>query len=241
MKKLLKLLKGNKYLCFLDFEGTQFSHEMIAYGAVLATLNKDLTIKKHKAPIKLYVKNKNKIGRFVEDLTGITQHDIDKMGVPFSSAMQQLKKYCGLHFKKCTFVTFGNHDMRILSQSVAYNLDAPIEITKQISKYYFDYQSFISEFIKDPNNNSLSLEKYLAFFGIEFSGTAHNPKYDALNLMYLYDAFLKNKDKVIAEYMQTLAKDTRLPKHVRDTLQMLASGLTVALEEYMKLVKEYFE
>lgn len=40
MKNVLKKLKGRHYLCFLDFEGTQFSHEMIAYGAVLVTIDK---------------------------------------------------------------------------------------------------------------------------------------------------------------------------------------------------------
>ena len=40
--------------------------------------------------------------------------------------------------------TFGNHDMRILSQSISYNFDFPKEIVSQIQKNYFDYSVFIS-------------------------------------------------------------------------------------------------
>ena len=238
MKKLLKLLKGNKYLCFLDFEGTQFSHEMIAFGAVFATIGKDLTVKRSKAPIKVFVKAKNKIGRYVEELTGITQQELDKIGVPFSYAMYQLKKYCGLAFKKCTFVTFGNHDIRILTQSVSYNLDAPTELTKQILKNHLDFQAFISEYIKDQNNNPLSLERYVELFGVKFVGTAHDPRYDAVNLMNIYNAFLTKKDLVTQEYMKTLVRDTRLPKALRETLAKLVNGESVSPEEYKKAVEE---
>lgn len=238
VKKLVKLLKGNKYLCFLDFEGTQFSHEMIAIGAVFGSIGKDLIVKKSKAPIKIYVKAKNKIGKYVEELTGITQQELDKIGIPFSHAMYQLKKYCGLAFKKCTFVTFGSHDMRIISQSVSYNLDAPAEITKQIVKNHIDFQAFISEFVRDQNNNPLSLERYVEFFDVKFVGNAHDPKYDAINLMNIYNAFLTKKDLVTQEYMKTLTRDTRLPVPLRQTLAKLVNGESVSPEDYEKAVKE---
>lgn len=241
VKKLEKALRGKKHLCFLDFEGTQFSHEMIAYGAVLATIGRDYHIKKSKEPIKVLVKSKNKIGRFVEGLTGITQADLDKNGVSFSKAILELKKYCGLAFKKCVFITFGNHDLRILAQSAAYNLDAPLEITKFITKNFCDYQAFISEFIKDNNNNPMSLEKYIEFFGLTFEGEAHDPRYDAVNLMRIYDAFLANKEKVIQEYMQTLSRDGHLAKPLRETARKLAAGEDITAKEYKKIIEAYFE
>ena len=100
MKKLTRLLKGRKYICFLDFEGTQFSHEMIAFGALFTYLNKNGEIVKQKKAIKYYVKSKNQIGKFVKNLTGITEKDLDKYGVDFATAMKELKKYCGFNFKK---------------------------------------------------------------------------------------------------------------------------------------------
>ena len=144
MKNVLKKLKGRHYLCFLDFEGTQFSHEMIAYGAVLVTIDKNGYIVKQKTPVKQYVKAKNAIGKYVENLTGITRLDLDRFGISFTQAIKELKKYCGLHYKKCAFLTFGNHDMRILNQSISYNLDAPKNLCQSIKINYIDFQAIIS-------------------------------------------------------------------------------------------------
>ena len=241
MKKIQKLLKKHKYICFLDFEGTQFSHEMIAWGATLATLDKNLKIKSHKKPFKVYVKAKNKIGHFVENLTGITQRDLDRVGVPFAKAMKDLKKYCGHAFNKCSFMTFGNHDMKILSQSFAYNLDAPGEITSVIQKNFIDFQAVISEFIKDDNNNPFSLENYLSLFGVEFKGKAHSPEYDAYNLMNLYNEFLNKKDIVLEEYLKVLTKVNHLPEPIKRSVAKLAKGEDVSGEEFKTFAEEYIK
>ena len=124
MEKVRRLLRGYRHICFLDFEGTQFSHEMIAFGAIFVTLNKDGTIAKQKKPIKQYVKCKNQIGKFVKNLTGITEKDLEKYGIDFATAIKDIKKYCGMNFKKTIFMTFGNHDIRILNQSSSYNLNS---------------------------------------------------------------------------------------------------------------------
>ena len=47
MQALEKILKGRKSLCFIDLEGTQFSHEMIAIGAVKVDVRRDGSIKKN--------------------------------------------------------------------------------------------------------------------------------------------------------------------------------------------------
>ena len=110
MKKLLKQLRGRKYICFMDFEGTQFSHEMIAIGAVFATINpKTGRIRKSKAPFHILVRAKNKIGKYVVDLTGMTEEDLREKGVTFTTAMMELKKYCGMNFKKCLLIIYCNH------------------------------------------------------------------------------------------------------------------------------------
>lgn len=241
MKKLEKVLRGHKYLCFLDFEGTQFSHELIAYGAVFASLDKKHQIKKYKRPIKVYVKAKNKIGKFVEGLTGINQDDLNRKGVSFLEAMKALKKYCGISFKKTLFVTFGNHDMRILNQSISYNLNAPTDITAVIQKNYLDYQSFITEFIKDENNNPYSLERYLEVFNISFTGTAHDPEYDALNLLKLYEAFINEPEIVVKEYLKVLKKLNHLPEPVKKSIAALASGEDMTAENFNAFVREYLK
>ena len=239
MKKVIKLFKGHKHLVFLDFEGTQFSHEMIAYGAVFVTIDKNGYIVKQKTPIKRYVKCKNAIGKFVENLTGITQKDLQSKGVYFRQAILDLKKYCGLSFKKSTFITFGNHDMRILSQSSSYNLDSPTELCKVIKSNYIDFQSVISEFIKDDKNNVLSLSHYLEVFKLDFDGTAHDPMYDAVNLAKLYDEFMRRKDIVLDEYIKNLSRNNFNPQPIDKVIKRLLKNEVVTPEEFQDYLKDY--
>lgn len=239
MKKVLKNFKNHRHLCFLDFEGTQFSHEMIAYGAVLVTIDKEGRIVKQKPAIKKYVRAKNAVGKYVENLTGITRLDLDRFGVPFSTAIKDLKKYCGLHFKGCSFLTFGNHDIRILNQSISYNLDAPKDLCQVIKSNYVDFQAVISEFIKDDHNNPYSLTNYLNVFGVEFDGTAHDPEYDALNLVRLYDAFMKDVDIVEKEFFKNMKRCSYHPEPVDRVIKDLLDGKTVSPEDFKKYIDEY--
>lgn len=241
MKLLDKAIKNKKYLVFLDFEGTQYSHEMIAIGAVLATLNRKGEIKRMKKGYKAFVLAKNKIGSFVEKLTGITQATLDKQGVSFAKAMKGLREYCGSAFTRATFVTFGNHDMKILGQSFSYNLDSPKEIIAQIQHNYLDFSQFISQFTKDSHNNPYSLSNYCAHYYVDREGIEHDPLYDAINLAKLYDAFVKNSDIVLEDYLNTLSKMPHLPQPIREVINKLTMGENVTPEEYQAITKEYLK
>lgn len=241
MKKITHLLKGRKHICFLDFEGTQYTGEMIAFGAVLTSIDKNGKIKKSKNPILFYVKAKNKIGHYVENLTNINQELLDKVGITFEEAMKNLRHYCGLHFPKTVFMTFGNNDIRILNQSIMYNLNSPKEITDVIHKNYIDFQSIISEYIKDNNNNPLSLSSYCDLFEIGFEGEAHNPKFDAVNLMRLYDAMLTKKDILLDNYLKSLPNNKHLPNPVKKVLAKLTSGESVDSTDYKQFCEEEIE
>lgn len=241
MKRILKQFKSHKHLVFLDFEGTQFSHEMIAFGAVMVTIDRDGYVVKQKNSIKRLVKSKNSIGKFVEKLTGITRLEQDRFGVSFATAMKDLKKYCGLHFKGSTFITFGNHDMRILNQSISYNLDAPKELCQVIKSNYVDFQNIISEFIKDDKNNVLSLTHYLELFGLQFDGEAHDPEYDAVNLARLYDAFMRRNDIVQEEFLKNMNRMSFHPAPVDKAVKKLLNGEAVTPEEFVEFTKEYIE
>ena len=239
MQKAQKLLKGHHYICFLDFEGTQYSHEMIALGAVLATLDRKGNIKRLKPSLKLYVKAKNKVGAYVTNLTGITDEILKKNGVTFYKAMSTLRDYLGSAFKKCSFVTFGNHDMRILNQSVSYNLDVPKEVVGQFHKNYIDFTTLIGEFVRDENGNPYSLVNYCKLFNVKEAGDAHQPDIDAINLANLYQAFISNGDLVLNEYMKVLAMQHHLPLPIKKAVESLASGKDFSAEEFKEIAKDY--
>ena len=241
MKLLDKAIKNHKYLVFLDFEGTQYSHEMIAIGAVLATLNRKGEIKRMKKGYKAFVLAKNKIGTFVENLTGINQALLDKEGISFAKAMKGLREYCGSAFMKATFVTFGNHDMKILGQSFSYNLDSPKEIIAQIQHNYLDFSQFISTFTKDSHNNPYSLSNYCAHYYVDREGIEHDPLYDAINLAKLYDAFVRSPDVVLEDYLVTLNKMPHIPQPIKEVITKLTNGENVTSEEYKNITKEYLK
>lgn len=242
-KKLIKSLKGHKTLVFLDFEATQFSHEMIAIGALSVVIDtRTGHIKKRKDPFKIYVKAKNKIGSYVVELTGITEQTLKEKGVHFDTAMKALKKYVGIHFKNATFITFGNHDLRILNQSISYNLVYPKDVTSQIQKNYFDFLSFISEFVRDDKGNPLSLVHYCELFGVPEYGQAHDPEVDAVNLANLYDSVLVKTDLVAEEYKKVLRNNSQsLPYPIAEAVRKLVSGEPVTPEEFEENIKKYVE
>lgn len=242
MKKIEKLLKKHQYIAFMDFEGTQFSHEMIAMGAIIAKVNKNGTVKAFKKPFKCYVKAKNKIGTYVTNLTGINDTVLKENGVCFRKAMELFKKYCGIHFSKnMSFVTFGNHDMRILSQSVMYNLDAPREICSIIMKNYIDFSTLISEFVRDDKYNPMSLVHYCELYGVKVEGNPHDPEFDAISLAYLYVEFLKRKSLTLDEYLKVLKRGNNLPVPVKNVIAKLAVGQNVSAEEFKDEARKYLE
>ena len=241
MKKIDSLLKGRKSIAFVDFEGTQFSHEMIAIGAVLVTLDRNNQIKNMKEPFMRFVKAKNKIGNYVVSLTHITEETLKKEGVSFNEAMLEFRKYLGVKWKKCLFVTYGNHDVRIINQSIAYNFQYPKDFCSQFHKNYADFAAFIGEFIRDENGNPLSLVHNCEFFNVEMREPAHDPVSDAVNLARLYDAMLKSTVLVQSEYKKAILHTNKFPEPVRRALEKLNNGESITPEEYDSFVKDYIE
>ncbi len=242
MNDLNKVINNRKKLCFLDLEGTQFSHEMIAIGAVKVDLKKDGSIKKiHKGYYSLVIA-KNKIGKVVTDLTGITEVDLKEKGKRLRVVIQELKKYLGREFSKVLFVTFGNHDLRILAQSLAYNLDAPKEDVHLMIKHNFDFAEFISRYVLDENGNNYSLANLLKVFEFDFKGQQHNALADTYNLVYLFEKVIERKDILDREYRNVLLKQRHLPLPLHDMLEIIIKEKrAITVEEFDELIKKAVE
>ena len=154
--------------------------------------------------------------------------------------MKALKKYVGINFKKATYITFGNHDMRILNQSIMYNILYPKDVTSQIQKNYFDISAFLNEFIRDEAGNALSLVHFCQLFNVKEAGNAHDPEVDAINLANLYDAFVSNPDLVTDEYIKHLRLHSgAYPTPIQKAVVALASGQDVTAKDFEEEVKKY--
>jgi len=241
MKSLFKLIGKKRTIIFLDLEGTQFSHEMIALGAYRADLDKNYRIKKVHRGIHFFVKAKNKIGHYVENLTNIHQEDLDKKGLTYKQAMQRLRKYCGYFLSKVCFCTFGTHDMRIIMKSFENSPDADESFIHYIAKNCIDLSAVISRYIEDEHGNPLSLINNLKVFNIPLVGEPHNPLTDAHHLMLLYKAFIDQKEVVLQEYKKVLSNLKTLPEPVQYVVRRLIDGNSVSPEEFIKSINEYLE
>jgi inhibitor of KinA sporulation pathway (predicted exonuclease) len=239
MKKLARLIGHRRTLVFLDLEGTQQSHELIAIAAIKAEINEDLTIKKTYKGIHHIVRPKKEVGKFVTQLTKITEIDVVDKGISFAKAMMVLRNYVGKNFKKAAFIVFGNHDARILHQSFHHSPDALETIVKTVTGNLIDYSMFLSEFIKDQNGNPLSLINNLLVFKEQFQGEHHQPLDDAKNLMLLYRRVLENKETIMSEYLKIFKQFRHLPEPVKIIIQQLLEDKIVEKKDLMQAVKDY--
>lgn len=220
-------------------EATQFSHEAIAIGAFKVEINKDLSVRKLYKGFKKYVLAKERIGKLVTNLTGITEEQLDKEGVHFAVMQRQLKEYIGVPYEKCMFIAFGNNDIHILRQSLQYNIHSDKEDIKIIGNNYLDFSDILGEFIRDENGNIYSLANYLKYFNIEPEGEAHDPLYDAKNLYLLYVAVLNNQETLIKGYKELIKHKTFQPYVVQKVMNKLNNGENVTPEDLDKFIREY--
>ena len=237
MEIFLRETKNVDALVFMDLEATSFTSEMIEIGAYLAEINKDGSIKKVHAPFKRYVKAKHQVGFHVAQLTGITDEKLRNEGEDFPAVLSSFRKYVG---KSCRFVTFSEHDMVIVKNTMAQYRDLNPSYARNIYRHHLDLQRLLDRYIQDQNGNPYSLTNYLKVFGLEFDGKAHDAIYDALNLLDLYKVAREGKEIFIKEYKNVLCGAKTRPV-VKEIIHMLSEGKTVTPEMFDALLEDTFK
>lgn len=240
MEIFLKETKNVDALVFMDLEATSFTSEMIEIGAYLAEINKDGSIKKVHAPFKRYVKAKHQVGFHVAQLTGITDEKLRNEGGDFPAVLSSFRKYVGKFWDSCRFVTFSEHDMVIVKNTMAQYRDLNPSYARNIYRHHLDLQRLLDRYIQDQNGNPYSLTNYLKVFGLEFDGKAHDAIYDALNLLDLYKVAREGKEIFIKEYKNVLCGAKTRPV-VKEIIHMLSEGKTVTPEMFDALLEDTFK
>lgn len=240
MEIFLKETKNVDALVFMDLEATSFTSEMIEIGAYLAEINKDGSIKKVHAPFKRYVKAKHQVGFHVAQLTGITDEKLRNEGEDFPAVLSSFRKYVGKFWDSCRFVTFSEHDMVIVKNTMAQYRDLNPSYARNIYRHHLDLQRLLDRYIQDQNGNPYSLTNYLKVFSLEFDGKAHDAIYDALNLLDLYKVAREGKEIFIKEYKNVLCGAKTRPV-VKEIIHMLSEGKTVTPEMFDALLEDTFK
>ncbi len=239
MQALIRQLKKCKYLVFFDLEGTQFTHEMIAIGSLVVPIDAEGNIIGEAEEFKRYVFCQGGIGEYVRQLTGISKKMLRENGISFSDTLKEWKESLGDKFSSCLFVSFGNHDYRILSQSLQFNPLADRSITDYIFSHCLDFSAFLAQYIKDEKMNPYSLLNYLHVFHQTPVPNEHDPLVDSKNLLLLYQAFLQHPEIVKEEYQKILAHMRHFPEPVREAIQRLLQGKNVTSKQFQKWVENY--
>ena len=240
MKALNKRIGSSQYILFLDLEGTQYTHEVISIGAILTKIDSKGVCVPTKKGFHEYVISNERISKFITELTGITQENIKKDGVPFPEALRRLRSYVGVPFGKIKIITFGDGDINMFQSSSKRNQnDVGVQETFTLIKnLHIDFRVVMNEYIKDDNNQGLSLANALHKFNLRFEGEQHNALSDAINLMKLFNAFQTKYEIVLYEYKKVLEKSKKLPRPAMKVMRYLNEGKPVTPQMYNKFIED---
>ncbi len=242
MELLKKLLEDARHLLFLDFEGTQYSHEVIAVGAVLVDCDENYIPTGEPSSFKCYVKANDRVGPLVSTMTGISDSLLEKEGVDFSTALTDLNLFLANRSPKLKVLTYGNQDKKMLLTSFS-KLANPskfqTDFVNYLSRNTIDIGTFISRFLRGKKNEFISLIHLRDFLKLEPSGQAHDPLVDSLDLYHIYQVLVSRKEILIGAYKNLLKTSSLVPSPIRklvcdliDGKDIKASDLDLALEIY---------
>ena len=237
MKEITKLLNGSKVAIFLDFEGTQYSQEIIAIGAIKCVLDNKNQIKKTYPGFKFYVKADGQVGKIVTELTGITDEKVRTDGIEFKKCMDLFEKYVG-HHTNIKYITYGNFDMRLLHQSATLSNINDNKFIKSIYKNYVDFSTILNHYVRSKQGTQLSLMDALDVFQLTPEGEAHDPLFDAKNLMYLYHALLKNKAILLEQYQKVLLNNHSYPAPITKLIKDVYAKGSANINDFKKYIEE---
>jgi len=246
MKLLQTVLKKSKNLLFIDFEGTQFSHEIIAIGAVLVKCDEECVPCCPPKTFKCYIKSNAKIGSLVTNMTGIDNKLLDNEGISFTEAMRKLNEFLGEASKDLKVLTYGNQDARMLMSSLRHIKDSDNDAFLKSFVIYLkrntvDMGAFFSRYIRGKKNELISLIKLRDYFGIKPAGNSHDPLVDSLDLYHIYLAFTTDKKLIISSYKRILRVSNIVPDPIKHIVISLLNDKTVTPEDFDHLLEKYFE
>jgi DNA polymerase III epsilon subunit-like protein len=241
MEAFKKILKNRRTLVFMDFEGTQFSHEIIAIGLVKTTCDENGIINGPYQTYKRYVKSYGPIGKIVTRITSITPEIIKNEGVTLEQALDEIKIFLGDEYENTAFIAFGSNDVKMIIDSIKLSKPSNDYVGLEMCKHSIDFLAFLSQFIKDDKGNNYSLVNYLKLYDKEPYGTSHDPLNDAIDLMNLYQVFMNEKEIRAREYINVIKKQKIFPSPIKKIINKLLNDEVVTPEDFKKEIAKYVE
>lgn len=245
VKSLTDRIKGKNQLVFIDFEGTEKSHEIISIGAIKVSLDYKGSIKRKFPSFYTLVKAEETLTPFITRLTKIKQSDLEEQGVSLHVGIKKLHQYIGASaIKKTLLVVFAPHDFRLLRLAME-RVGDPKDKEKITSwlKSMMDFQAILAHVVQDDHGNPLSLNNYLKIFHVTIEGQDHHAEMDAVKLLKLYEAFINplSGGTLQEQYLTILKRGKGVPRPVQKIILNLIQGETVTRQDLLHAIEEYLK
>lgn len=241
MKLFNTLLKGKRKAIFFDLEGSQFTQEIIAIGAIKAKLDaKGDLVSIDKKGFKIYVKCRSEVGPIVEKLTHINNKLLEEEGLAYHTAMSKFIKYVGKKPEEYAFVAYGSFDKTLLFNTDELNKFEYKEFVTLVAKNYVDYAKFITQFMKNESNQTPSLVDAIMYLGGLPHDNVHDPLCDTQNLILLFKLMRENRDN-LKDQFKKLMLSSNFPQPIINILKKLASNQNVNPADYDQYINDYFK
>ena len=243
MKLLEDEIGPARELVFMDLEGAQLSHETIAIGACAYMCDQHLLpLKGH--PVKFfkrYIKTDTRVGQVVTILTGITEQTLATEGISFDKAVAELIEVTKVPGGKRRYITFGNQDIAMLRVSALKDpTGKAMNFYNHIRKNWFDLQEFISRFVYDGKHITYSQPKLLEIFQAGDLKHAHDPLYDAENLMNLFKAVSTRSDILSSWFLRNVSTSKKTGAIIEPLIRRLERGETIDSKAFRAYLEDYF-
>jgi hypothetical protein len=239
-KALHRSLDAADALIFFDLEATQISHKAIAIGLVIQPKKRGGLIDYTQGPITYhsYIKTKHNIGPVVERLTGITKQTLKKEGKEFHQVILEITNLLRPYHNK-RFISYGNGDMHILSQTIDYADETERNFFQHLKKNYFDLSNYLSKRIVSSEGNMLSLSKLGEEYEISLDGKPHSPLYDSQMLAQIFNCYIKEEEKTLALVLQNYGVNKNMAQISHQFTKRLLERGTADKKDLISLLEDF--
>ena len=167
---------------FLDFESTQHAQRIISIGCVSEKGESFYTLVK--------LTGKDKVSKFITDLTGITEAELEEKGVPADEAFEALFNFIDStrEGQLPEYYCYGDCDKKFCLNTIKYmqNLKS-ISFVMALGTGMIDFSRQVKSFFK--LNSPFGLRRLYCFFNDEDAQQSHNALEDAKMLAFVVNKF----------------------------------------------------
>ncbi len=232
-------LDGSDLLVFFDFEGTEFSHTAIALGLVAYKKDPSSLLPFSKKPDFTYsslIKNKEPIGKVVEEITGISSFQLQREGKDYKEVVKEVSNLLRPYHKK--YLHYGPLDQKILSHTTDAEEETEVNFLRHVKKNALDFYLYLEERLLDENGKPYGIARLGDKFSLSFEGKQHNPLYDALALSQVYFYIVSHEEELLKEYEKNYLINPFTEKLNKKIAETVLEKKAFTLEDFRYMLKE---